>query len=367
MIMRRIDGLLRLLAAVLVTTSVAAQVPDANLSDAPFTILQGSEGPALAASITCGLYPAGVGTARIGNTGFDRPEALAAAFYQQMRAGNKSGVVALFDDSSKVSAERKINIASAVDAYSRIRDIELFSKAVFGDAARIRFELLRGGDSTFPWVLETRKFGGRYYITETLQPTNLFVELASAHPYNLDRKPFTPAQTAGLISFGFQQAGSGIRRTGASGGTGGITLYMRLSSLADQGSRDAAAGALALIEGMRTALKDNDEGKFLALWDPAEQSRLKTAENYKVVFMSQQHFYSEVDTLVSVGYVKAGAELVLFYYPVVDGRRLDLQVLPMRQIGGRYYLIAHLDEFAAWQIFNNLDVRRAIAESLPQQ
>ncbi len=370
--MRRTDVLLPLLAALLLTGPLAAQVPDIRMNDAPFAILQGEGSVALAASVSDGLYPAGIGTARIGTAGigssdFQTAESLVAAFYQRMRAGDKAAVVALFDDSSRVAAERKIDISAAADAYSRLRDVSLVSKATFGDVVRLRFELLRrDSDTSFPWVLETRRIGGRYYITETLPQTNLFVEVASAHPYNYEPRPYTPARVDGLTAIGFQQAGSEVRASGSSGGASGLTLYLRLSWLSDPAARLEAAGALSLLEGMRSAFADNDEGKFIALWDPAERKRITSAENYKVIFMSQQHFYSQVDSLRPVAFVKAGAQMVLYYYPHVAGERLELQALPMRLVGGRYMLTSRLDEYYAWQILSNPQVKAAIAEREPR-
>lgn len=341
--------------------NIYSQDIDIYLQNTPFTILSDAGEPVLGASVATGVYPAGIGLnleSIIGNdNSFSKPEALILNDFKYKKGRDKTGLLSLYDDESKLMADSKTDIDKAADAYKDFKDFELISKNSVGDFQRIRYNLLKNDGGFAPWVAMIRKLNGRFYLTETVPLSSLFIMTSSAHPNNNSTVPFILMETANMEKLNFISEGYTESYGASEVNEKNIEVYYKINK-ADNSSR------FSVLNEMKNALISDDKDKYLSLWNAEERKMLEGNENFANNFKLQKDFYDRVKNIAALGYIQTGEESVLFFKAVIDEKTNVYQVIPVIMINGKYYLKSALSSYYGWAIINHPLVKAGMFNSL---
>ena len=330
-----------------------------------FTLREGIEGASMAASMMNGVYDSVFdGTLRNHrdhDESYTHPEFLVLGFYDMIRERNMQGLIELYDESSKLLIDEKLDINAAGEAYAGFSGFELLSKSVFGSYVRIRFNMILENGNLFPWVLMIRQNGSRYYLTETIPLNHLFISVASTHPYNHLKDPYPSPSLADMQAFSFVQEEEDIELVDPQRAPReAITVHLKLNAFDPQDIGDTPTEEITVLRQMKETLVNGDSLAFLNLWDAEERDLFASNEIYQTQIEIQRDFYMQVDSIAPLGYLRAHDEIVLFYKSQVDETTLPLQLLVMKRVDGAYKLNSALEHYYAWEILNNRDVMAAI-------
>jgi hypothetical protein len=332
-----------------------------NLDNTPFTILTDVSEPVLGASVSTGVYSAGLGLnleSIIGNdNSFSKPEALILYDFKSKKGRDKTAMLSLYDDESKLMADSKTDIDKAADAYKDFKDFELISQNSVGDFLRIRYNLLKNDGGIAPWVAMIRKTNGRYYLTETVPLSGLFILTSSSHPNNNSTAPYIPLETSGLEKLNFTSEGFSDNQGYSDIKEKNIEIYFKANK-PDNSSR------FSVLNEMKIALLSGSKENYLNLWNPDERKMLAGNGNFEGNFNLQKDFYEKVKELIPLGFIQTNDESVLFFKAVIDEKTSVYQTVPVVLINGNYFLKSALTNYYGWTIINHPLVKAGIFNSL---
>jgi hypothetical protein len=355
---------------VLSSNGLTGQSINPKLSDRAYSLIQ-DEQTGMAVSVSTGLYESGIGKnleklPDIG--GFQRPEFLVLEFFNMIKNADINGMMALYDPESREMIRERLDIAQASKEYQSFNDFELFSKNVFGNICRVRFNFINTSTGDFfPWVLMMKQIGNRYFLTETILLDHLFISTSSAHPYNLSKSPYLNCQLSGMAGFYFIPEGDSLRFVSEQPVIpNAIGIWLNLVTYDPIAIEEHPTDEVLLLNQMRTTLVTKDSAGFVDLWAPEEKEAL-TSDVFQSDLAVNRVFYNKTSSLMPLGLLKVGEEIVVFFRSKVGDAYLPLQLMAMKKIGNDYKLRSSLDteimeRFYAWQILNNTYVTNAIEQ-----
>ncbi|MBS1495206.1 MAG: hypothetical protein JST55_16995 [Bacteroidetes bacterium] len=346
-----------LLIIVFTSFNLYSQNLNIELNSLPFTILTDVNEPVLGASVTTGVYSAGLGLnleSIIGtdNT-FTKPEALILADFKAKKNRDKTAMLSLYDDESKLMADSKTDIDKAAEAYKDFKDFELISQNSVGDFLRIRYNLIRNSGGFSPWVAMIRKTNGRYYLTETVPLTGLFILTSSSHPNNNSTAPYVPLETSGMEKLNFVSEGFSDKQGYSDAKEKNIEVFFKCI-------KDGSSSRFSILNDMKNALLTGDKDKYLNTWNAEERKMLAGNDNFESNFNLQKDFYNRVKEIIPMGYLQTNDESVLFFKVKIDETTSVYQAIPVININGKYFLKSALSNYYGWAIINHPLVKAGI-------
>ena len=352
----------------LLSSLLTGQNINPKLGDDAYALMKDNQ-PTMAISVASSLYEPGLGL-RLEKlpdaTTYQRPEFLVLAFYKMIKKADLNGLLELYDPQSREMMRERLDIVQANKEYQTFNDFELFSKNVFGDICRIRFNFINTNNGDFfPWVLMMKKIGNRYYLTETISLDHLFISASSAHPYNLSKSPYPSCQLAGMQGFYFVPEGDSLRLVGErSGIPNTIGIWLNLVMYDPIAIEQHPTDEVVILQQMRATLVAKDSAGFVNLWAPEEQEAM-TSDVFQSDVAVNRAFYNKISSLRPVGFMQAGDEMVVFFRSKMGEAYLPLQMMALVKIGAEYKLRASLDteimeRYYAWQMLNNPFVKRSL-------
>jgi hypothetical protein len=354
-----------LMIGMMIPSGLWSQDLNVDLQNKVYPLLSNNGKTVMAASEYSALYPIDLGLDLKGtpmdNGAYSQPEFLVLHHFINIKEGNLTLLSELYDEESKDQLPELFDMNEAMAAYRDFDNFELLSKAVFGDFVRIRYNFINKAGEPIPWILMARKIGQRWYLTESMSIEHLFIDVSSVNPENFGREKFANTNVNALEAFLFTADGLEtipIQNQIA----GNIGVYFQINKIDAQDGGES--GAVLLLMQMKESLRDSSNQKFIQLWDPENKEMFQSSEYYANQIEIQREFYNQIDQLKPLAYLKAGKELVLFYVSEKAGQQSELQLLPMREVNGKYKLCTELENYYAWQILNKKIVRQLITDSL---
>lgn len=363
--MKRFIILLISIWLVVFTLYAQNQPYEITMGNKIFAVLENNGQVVMAAGETTAPYPEITGedlsNAPHNNQQYAYPEFLVLDFFFSVKNADMAGVTSLYDFQSQSLIMDKLNITEAAAAYAAFKDIRLLSKARFGRYVKLRYDMLQNDGKTRPWVLMATESNGRFYLTENMSLDHLFIDVSSASPYNFSRVAFSDVDTSGMLSFYFKASDLSVVAD-RDWDLNELAVFLKLTR-AGSGT-DVERNAFRLLQEMKASLDDTLNLKYIELWDEAAKQALESSDYARQQIEVQRSFYRKVTRLQPVAWLKAGDELVLFYFSEVNDKTGPLQLLSMRFNGKKWKLTRRLKSYYAWQILNEPVVKESVTRYL---